>query len=166
MPDEPRLFDHLTVTEHLQFVARIYGVSDSSRKAGALLEEFELSDKLDALPDELSRGMRQKLMIACGLLHSPQALLFDEPLTGLDPIGIRRMKSSILARARQGAAAIVSSHLLHLVEEICDRVLIIRDGQKVVHGSLEAISVNLPQLRSDANLEEIFLTLTVSAGEL
>ncbi len=165
MPDEPRLFDHLTVSEHLQFVARIYGIPDADQRAAALLEEFELYDKHRALPAELSRGMKQKLMIACGLLHSPRALLFDEPLTGLDPIGIRRMKTSILGRARDGASIIVSSHLLHLVEEICDRILIIRDGCKVVHGTLEEISGELPQLREDASLEEIFLTITGNAGE-
>ncbi|NWG12178.1 MAG: ABC transporter ATP-binding protein [Acidobacteria bacterium] len=165
MPDEPRLFDHLTVAEHLEFAARVYGIPDAAQKAAALLEEFELRDKCHALPAELSRGMKQKLMIACGLLHSPKALLFDEPLTGLDPIGIRRMKSSILGRARQGASVIVSSHLLHLVEEICDRILIIREGRKVVHGTLQEISGALPRPAEDASLEEIFLTITGKAVE-
>ena len=70
------------------------------------------------MPGELSRGMKQKLVIACGLLHSPKVIFFDEPLTGLDPIGIRRMKDSILKRGREGAAIIISSHLLHLLEEV------------------------------------------------
>ena len=85
-------------------------------------------NKKDALPGELSRGMKQKLAIACGLLHSPKVIYFDEPLTGLDPLGIRRMKDSILKRARDGAAIIISSHLLHLVEEICSRILILKNG--------------------------------------
>src|SRR5262249_30310711 len=88
MPDEPLLFDYLTVSEHLQFTARLYQVPDAGERASALLEELELADKRDALPGELSRGMKQKLQIACGLLHRPQALVFDEPLTGLDPLGI------------------------------------------------------------------------------
>ena len=74
----------------------------------------------------------------------PRALLFDEPLTGLDPIGIRRMKSTILKRAQAGAAIIISSHLLHLVEELCDRVLILNQGRKVIHGSLEEIQKACP----------------------
>jgi ABC-2 type transport system ATP-binding protein len=165
LPDEPRLFEYLTVMEHLQFTARIYGVADWEPGARALLEELELSQKTAALPGELSRGMKQKLVIACGLLHSPKAILFDEPLTGLDPVGIRRMKSTIIKRAREGAAVIISSHLLHLVEELCDSVLILKTGQKVMHGSLEDISSGLPELRGDANLEEIFLRITGHADD-
>src|SRR4029077_10972788 len=110
--DEPRLFDYLTVEQHLNFVARIYQVADYEALANPLLEELEIADKRHALPGELSRGMKQKLAIACGLLHSPRVIYFDEPLTGLDPLGIRRMKDSILKRAREGAAIIISSHLL------------------------------------------------------
>jgi ABC-2 type transport system ATP-binding protein len=160
MPDEPRLFDYLTVMEHLQFTARIYGVAGYQQDAKDLLDELELWGKRDSLPSELSRGMKQKLVIACGLLHSPRAVLFDEPLTGLDPIGIRRMKSTILDRARGGTSIIVSSHLLHLVEELCDRVLILKEGRKIIHDSLEAISRSLPELQGDTNLEEIFFRVT------
>ena len=102
IPDEPALFDYLTVTEHLHFVARLYGVRDAAPRIPVLLEELELTAKANALPSELSRGMKQKLAIACGLLHQPSALLLDEPLTGLDPVGIRRMKETIAARAREG----------------------------------------------------------------
>jgi ABC-2 type transport system ATP-binding protein len=163
MPDEPRLFDYLTVMEHLQFTARIYGVGDFQRKAAELLEELELTEKRDAIPAELSRGMKQKLVIACGLLHAPTALFFDEPLTGLDPLGIRRMKSTILRRAHEGASIIISSHLLHLVEELCDSVLIIKGGRKVIHSSMDAILHSLPELKGDVNLEEIFFRVTEAA---
>ena len=87
IPDEPRLFEYLTVREHLAFVARLYGVKDPKPRAQALLEELELTGKEDALPNTLSRGMKQKLAIACGLIHEPRAIMFDEPLTGLDQIG-------------------------------------------------------------------------------
>ncbi|HEY0152793.1 MAG TPA: ABC transporter ATP-binding protein, partial [Longimicrobium sp.] len=89
VPDEPALFSSLTVWEHLEFTARIYGVRDWQDDAAALLEELELAARRDSLADELSRGMRQKVAVACALLHGPAALLFDEPLTGLDPRGIR-----------------------------------------------------------------------------
>jgi ABC-2 type transport system ATP-binding protein len=160
LPDEPHLFDALTVDEHLALTARLYGVEDAAARGPMLLEELELSDKRGALPSELSRGMKQKLAIACGLLHEPKALFFDEPLTGLDPYGIRRMKRTILDRRARGAAIVVSSHLLHLVEEIADRVLILQGGRRVALGTLDEIRALAPGLSRDASLEEIFLTVT------
>jgi ABC-2 type transport system ATP-binding protein len=160
MADEPRLFEYLTVAEHLRLTGRIYNVPDFDARCKALLEELELTEKANALPAELSRGMKQKVAIACGLLHEPRALLFDEPLTGLDPLGIRRMKSTIVARGKTGAAVLVSSHLLHLVEEICTRVVIIDRGRKVADGTIEEISTRAAAIGS--NLEQIFLKVTGS----
>jgi ABC-2 type transport system ATP-binding protein len=162
MPDEPRLFEYLTVTDHLEFAARLYQVADAPRKAQALIEELELTGKERAFPSELSRGMKQKLVIACGLLHDPEALVFDEPLTGIDPGGIRRMKQTIVRRAQSGAAVIVSSHLLHLVEEICDRVLILVRGRAVLLGTLDEVRTSAGG--ADASLEDIFLRVTDTAG--
>ena len=158
--DEPRLFDYLTVWQHLNFVARIYQVADYETIGGRLLEELELANKKDALPGELSRGMKQKLAIACGLLHSPKVIYFDEPLTGLDPYGIRRMKDSILKRAHDGAAIILSSHLLHLVEEICTRLLILKTGKKIADGTLADVTRKFSEQTGDASLEEIFFRAT------
>ena len=159
MPDEPRLFDYLTVEEHLRFTGRLYDVRDAETRIPALLRELELAEKAGALPDELSRGMKQKLAIACGLLHEPKSLLFDEPLTGLDPAGMRRMKQTIVERARQGAAVILSSHLLHLVEEVCTRVLVIHRGRLVAIGTIPEIVGSRPDLQG-RSLEEVFLALT------
>ncbi|HEY6808063.1 MAG TPA: ABC transporter ATP-binding protein [Gemmatimonadales bacterium] len=159
MPDEPHLFDYLTVEEHLRFTARLYQVADVDQRIPPLLAELELAEKASALPGELSRGMRQKLVIACGLIHDPQGLVFDEPLTGLDPAGIRRMKQTIVDRARRGAAVLLSSHLLHLVEEICTRVLIIQRGKMIALGTIQEILDQRPDLRGKS-LEDIFLTLT------
>jgi ABC-2 type transport system ATP-binding protein len=158
--DEPRLFDYLTVRQHLNFVARLYGVADHEAIAQPLLEELEIADRLDSLPAELSRGMKQKLAIACGLLHSPQVLMFDEPLTGLDPLGIRRMKDSIMKRARAGAAIILSSHLLHLLEEVCSHVLILKRGEKIADGTLAEIRARFGNGDSNANLEDVFIRAT------
>jgi len=158
--DEPRLFDYLTVWQHLNFIARIYQVADYERIGRELLEELEIANKKDALPGELSRGMKQKLAIACGLLHSPRVIYFDEPLTGLDPIGIRRMKDSILKRAKDGSAIIISSHLLHLVEEICTRILILKNGRKIADGTLAEITRTFSEQSGDASLEEIFFRAT------
>lgn len=158
--DEPRLFEYLTVWQHLNFVARIYGVTDFEPLGRTLLEELEIADKRDRLPGELSRGMKQKLALACGLLHSPKVMYFDEPLTGLDPYGIRRMKDSILKRAEEGAAIILSSHLLHLVEEICSHVLILKNGKRIVHGPMAEIREQFSQQSGDATLEEVFFRAT------
>jgi ABC-2 type transport system ATP-binding protein len=163
-PDEPRLFDYLTVNQHLEFTARIYNVADWKERSGALLEELEIAGKVDKLPSELSRGMKQKLVIACGLLHAPEVIFFDEPLTGLDPIGIRRMKNSILKRSREGAAILISSHLLHLLEEVCSHVLILKSGQKIIDGALDEVRQRFSET-SDANLEEVFFRATGEGQE-
>lgn len=160
LPDEPRLFEYLTVRQHLEFVARIYHVADAVRIGQELFAELELSDKINSLPGELSRGMKQKLAIACGLLHAPRVIFFDEPLTGLDPLGIRRMKDSIVKRSRDGAAIIISSHLLHLVEEICTHLLILKGGRKIADGTLSEVRRQFAALGDGARLEEIFLHAT------
>jgi ABC-2 type transport system ATP-binding protein len=162
IPDEPQLFDYLTVEEHLRFIGRLYGVVDAPARIPPLLQELELSEKRQALPTELSRGMRQKLAIACGLLHDPGALILDEPLTGLDPAGIRRMRATIAARARAGAAVILSSHLLHLVEELCTKLLVIHRGRTVAYGTFAEIVAERPQL-AGRGLEDVFLALTSEA---
>jgi ABC-2 type transport system ATP-binding protein len=159
-PDEPRLFDYLTVRQHLAFVARIYGIADHEAVAQPLLEELEIADRLESLPGELSRGMKQKLAIACGLLHAPQVVIFDEPLTGLDPLGIRRMKDSILRRARSGAAVVLSSHLLHLLEEVCSHVLILKRGEKIAGGTLAEVHERFSDGKADSSLEDVFIRAT------
>ena len=158
--DEPRLFDYLTVEQHLAFSARIYQVEHYQAKADVLLEELELAPKRACLPGELSRGMKQKLVIACGLLHDPKVIYFDEPLTGLDPIGIRRMKDSILKRARDGAAIIISSHLLHLVQEICSHILILKNGRKISAGTIQEIARQYAEHPGETNLEAVFFRAT------
>ena len=159
-PDEPRLFDYLTVRQHLNFVARIYGVPDHEVLAQPLLDEFEIADKADQLPGELSRGMKQKLAIACGLLHRPAVMFFDEPLTGLDPLGIRRMKDSIVKRARDGATIVLSSHLLHLLEEVCSHVLILKQGEKIADGTIAEVASRFSNGEANVSLEDVFLRAT------
>jgi ABC-2 type transport system ATP-binding protein len=164
-PDEPRLFEYLTVRQHLAFVARIYGVANHEAIAQPLLDEFEIADKADKLPAELSRGMKQKLAIACGLLHAPQVMFFDEPLTGLDPLGIRRMKNSIVQRARAGAAIVLSSHLLHLLEEVCSHVLILKRGEKIAAGTVSEVVAQFSNGEAGVSLEEIFIRATGGTEE-
>ena len=162
IPDDPRLFENLTVFDHLRFFGRLYRVADAAERIPALLREFDLEGKEDSLPGALSRGMKQKLSIACAFLHSPKALMFDEPLTGLDPFAIRKAKDAIVSRAREGAAILVSSHLLDLVEEIAHRVLIILGGLKAAHGTVAELKAQHPDLAAGARLEDIFMR--VAAG--
>lgn len=158
-PDEPRLFDYLTIRQHLQFTGRLYGVKDTAERGEELLRLLDLAEHADQLPTELSRGMKQKVALACGFLHRPQVMFFDEPLTGLDPIAIRRTKDIIVEQSRQGVAIIISSHLLHLLEEVCSHVLILRKGEKIAHGTLAQIREQHGEDGRSLTLEEIFIRL-------
>ena len=159
VPDTPNPFDLLTVAEHLHFTALAYKVDDAAARVGPLLEELELEEKRDALGNTLSRGMRQKLAFACAFLHDPKVLLLDEPLTGLDPKAIRSVRDSIRSRADAGAAVIVSSHLLDLVERLSDRVLVMHRGRKVALGTLGEIR-ETAAAGDGKSLEEVFFAIT------
>ena len=128
VPDDPQLFDDLSVEQHLKFQASVYGILDSGPPIVQLLEMFELEPKRHARASSLSRGMRQKLAICCAYLQQPKALLLDEPMTGLDPQAIRVLKRSIVKQSQLGAAVIISSHLLAMVEDICSHVLVLNAG--------------------------------------
>ena len=160
VPDEPRLFDYLTAWDHLTMMSRLYGVADGKQRGAALLEEFDLADRRHAFPSELSRGMKQKLMVAMALLHRPAAMVLDEPLTGLDPAAMRRMKDRVQRAAADGTAVILSSHMLHLVEELCGSMVILSHGRKLLEGDLGQIRSALPDLSGEADLEEIFIHAT------
>jgi ABC-2 type transport system ATP-binding protein len=159
IPDTVHPYDLLTVTEHLHFIALTYRIANAERKYAALLEELELADKKDEIASSLSRGMLQKLSLACAFLREPSVVILDEPLTGLDPRGIRNIKESIRRRAAAGTAFLLSSHLLVLVEALCDQVLILHRGQKRAFGSLEEIR-SLASLHTDASLEDVFFAVT------
>jgi ABC-2 type transport system ATP-binding protein len=160
VPDDAPLFHDLTVEEHLSFYASIYQVSDARSKAVALLDEFELTSKLRTTASNLSRGMRQKLAICCAYLHDPQAILFDEPLTGLDPQGIRVFKRSLQERAAQGAAVMISSHMLAMVEDLCTHVLILDRGVQRFCGPVDELRTSFSHVDTAASLEDIFFAAT------
>jgi ABC-2 type transport system ATP-binding protein len=164
VPDDPHLFDVLTVWEHFRFTAAAYHLAPGwEAQAEDLLRMFELTEKRDALASELSRGMRQKVAIGCGYVHDPRAILLDEPLTGLDPRGIRTMKETIRDRAARGAAVIVSSHLLSLVEDLCTSVLMMHRGKLVIHGKLDELRQQIDELGNRETLEDLFFRLTEAA---
>jgi ABC-2 type transport system ATP-binding protein len=160
VPDEPKLFDLLSVAEHLEFAAAAYRVADAAAKSVVLLNAFELTEKKDALTQELSRGMRQKVAICCAYLHDPPAILFDEPLTGLDPRAIRTLKDSFHERAKAGAAIIISSHLLSLVEDLCSHLLILDRGRARFFGPIDEARSAYADVDGGKSLEEIFFRAT------
>jgi ABC-2 type transport system ATP-binding protein len=163
VPDDPQLFRDLTVEQNLAFTASAYQVANPDSKALELLETFQLTPKRQALVSELSRGMRQKLAICCAYLHAPQALLLDEPITGLDPHGIRMFKNSVVQQADRGCAVIISSHLLSVVEDICTHVLILNSGQQRFCGSLDDFRSTFAADNSSASLEEVYFLATDQA---
>ncbi len=165
VPDDPKLFDALTVWEHLRFTAAAYRVDDWLVKGAELLDQFELMDHRQKLAQELSRGMRQKVAICCAYLHDPAAVLFDEPLTGLDPRGIRQMKASVGQRAAAGAAVVVSSHLLALVEDLCTHLLILHKGRRLFFGPV-AEARGAMGAEGGASLEEVFFRATEGNSKL
>jgi ABC-2 type transport system ATP-binding protein len=160
VPDDPHLFDTLTVWEHLEFTASAYRVPNFAPAAEELIARFELTETRNTIAQELSRGMRQKVAICCAYLHNPRAILLDEPLTGLDPRGIRVMKQSIRERAAAGSAVMVSSHLLALVDDLCTDLLIVHHGKRLFFGPLAEAHASFAGLDQDASLEELFFRAT------
>jgi len=155
IPDDPRLFDTMSVWEHLAFTAAAYKLKDWEAEAEALLLSFELTHKRDTLVHNLSRGMRQKVAIACAFLHDPKVILFDEPLTGLDPQGIRGIQKAIRERAQAGAAIIIS-----LVENLCTHVMVLNLGECRRFGTMRDVLNEVGQTNNNSTLEEAYFSIT------
>lgn len=158
VPDDPALFDGLTVWEHVRFTAAMYRVPDYVETATRLLEVFDLWEKRGETCGGLSRGMRHKAGLCLAFLTRPRLLLLDEPLAGLDPRAIRALKTRLRRLAAGGASVILSSHLLHLIEDLCAEVLVMAGGKRRCQGSVQGLSETAAQ--SGKGMEEIFLDLT------
>lgn len=159
VPDDSLLFDHLTGEEYLQFIGRMYGLARSMAKERAmeLLRLFELDGEERKLVGEYSKGMRKRLAMSAALIHRPRLFLMDEPFEGVDAVGARLMKDILLEQVRHGVTVFLTSHVLDVVERLCDRLAIIHHGKILVEGTL-------PELRAQAEagastLEQIFVRL-------
>lgn len=128
IPEMPAVYDLLTVSEHLEFIARAYQLTDWEGYADELLSRFELTDKKDKLGKELSKGMQQKVSICCALLHRPKVAIFDEPLVGLDPHAIKELKDIFVELKQAGASVLISTHMLDSVEDYWDVAHIMMNG--------------------------------------
>jgi len=138
VPDESLLFDHLTGGEFIEFVGRIYGLDRTvaRERSEELLHLFELASTGRKLIAEYSKGMRKRVAMAAALIHRPELFLMDEPFEGVDAVGARLMKDILLEQVRHGATIFLTSHVLEVVERLCDRVAIINEGRLVVEGSM------------------------------
>lgn len=154
VPEMPAVYDLLTVGEHLEFIARAYSLNGWEGYAASLLERFELADKKDKLGKELSKGMQQKLSICCGLLHRPRAVIFDEPLVGLDPHAIKELKDVFRELKRDGASVLISTHMIDSVEDYWDIAHI------MMNGAFAATMHSDPAEQGEKTLEELFFEIT------
>jgi ABC-2 type transport system ATP-binding protein len=138
VPDESLLFDHLTGGEFIEFAGRIYGLERgvARERSAELMELFELTGSSRKLINEYSKGMRKRVAMAAALIHRPQLYLMDEPFEGVDAVGARLMKDILLEQVRHGATIFLTSHVLEVVERLCDRVAIINEGRLVLEGSM------------------------------
>lgn len=161
VPDESLLFDRLTGGEFLEFVGRMYGLARplAIHRAQELLELFELANERRKLIAEYSKGMRKRVAMAASLIHRPELFLMDEPFEGVDAVGARLMKDILLDQVRHGATIFLTSHVLEVVERICDHVAIINRGKIVTEGAMK-------DLREGAEtLEDVFVRVVGAERE-
>jgi len=145
--------------KHLQFIASAYEVGQWEEKAEALLKMFEIWDKKDEFVKTLSKGMRQKLSLCCGVVSDAQMLFLDEPMVGLDPKAIKNLKDLIYRLKDEGKTLFISTHLLDPIETVCNRVIVLKKGKIIAQGSLEDLRLKLGG-EKNASLEEVFLEVT------
>jgi ABC-2 type transport system ATP-binding protein len=159
VPDDTLLFDYLTGFEYLEFVARLYGLDRKvARERGReLLNLFELEGNERKLIGEYSKGMRKRIAMAAALIHRPQLFLMDEPFEGVDAVGARLMKNILLDQVRQGATVFLTSHVLDVVERLCDEIAIVDKGKVIAQGTIKELSAQTPE--SSTTLEDIFARL-------
>ena len=162
IPEMPSLYPNLTVSEHMEFIARAYRMSGYKERIDMLLQRFELDDKRRKFGDELSKGMQQKLNICLGLLPDPSMLLLDEPMIGLDPHAIKELKSTIEEMRAQGKTLLVSTHIIDSVDMLWDRTLIMQQGHIRANVTREELD------RDGRTLEELFFAVTegVERGDM
>jgi len=160
IPDRPFLYEKLSGGEFLRFVAGLWGKDESvsEQRVAGLLDLFSLSEWRDELIESYSHGMRQKLLIISALIHQPELIVVDEPMVGLDPRSARILKDLLRAFVDRGGTVFLSSHTLEVVEAVCDRIAIIREGDIIALGTMDDLRDQVDS--GEAHLEEIFLKMT------
>ena len=154
IPEMPAMFPLLSISEHITLMAHAYGIKNYENRSEELLRLFDLWDKKDKYGSELSKGMQQKVSICSALITEPSVLLVDEPMIGLDPKAIKNMKEILVELKNNGTTILVSTHLLDSVQELWDRILIMKDGEFVLSGAKDELDFK------DKTLEDIFFEFT------
>jgi ABC-2 type transport system ATP-binding protein len=164
VPESPRLYEFLTATEYLDFIADVRGLSYEEKKEriGRLIEALDLEGKQGETISGYSQGMKQKVAIMGAILHRPKVLLLDEPLNGLDPKSARVVKELVHSLAKDGVTTVFSTHILEIAEAICDRLTILQNGRVLAEGTAQELreKAGLP----GSGLEDVFLKLTGTKG--
>lgn len=163
VPEKPYIYPEMTALEYLKFFADLYEVDHPIKRAYAMLEKLRLADAANKRLGTFSRGMQQKVHIARALLHDPELLLLDEPVSGLDPYGIREVRDLIKEFKSRGGTVFISSHLLSEVEKVCTRVAIMNHGRLLAEETMEGIKEKFAgdmTVERELSLEDVFLTLT------
>jgi ABC-2 type transport system ATP-binding protein len=160
IPDQPFLYDKLTGREFIAFVGGLFSLSgdELKRRIDRIIGHFEMGDWVDKLTEDYSQGMRQRISIAAALVHNPRIIIIDEPLIGLDPRSARVVKDTLKSLTRQGVTVFMSTHSLHVVEELCSRISIIKAGKIIFHDTLDKLDSF--RERTDGKFESVFLELT------
>lgn len=155
IPDNPDIYDSLTGIQYLNFIADIFKVDKTTRKAiiDKYASEFELTNDLNNLISSYSRGMKQKLVIISALVHSPKLLILDEPFVGLDPKATYLVKKAMVEFCENGGAIFFSTHVLEVAEKLCNKLAIIKNGKLLITGKMEEVI-------KDSTLEDVFMELT------
>lgn len=158
VPELAELYDVLTPMEYLRFTGALYGLDEdvASERASRMMNAFGLGSNLNQRMDSFSKGMRQKVLIASGLLHNPDLIILDEPLSGLDANSVIVIKDLISRLAKEGKTIFYCSHMMDVVEKVSDRIVLIDDGRIVANGTFE----ELKRMAGDKSLEQIFASLT------
>ena len=164
LPDDPMLYNKLKPLEYLEFVAGLWGMNPALAQAKAveLLTWLDLAQHTDELTEGFSRGMKQKLALAGALIHAPELIILDEPLTGLDAAAARQVKDVLLKHVEQGGTVILTTHILEVAERLAERIGIIQRGKLIAEGTLDELRQQTNN--GAASLEEVFLQLTDGAA--
>jgi ABC-2 type transport system ATP-binding protein len=157
--DEPMIYDKLTPYEYLEFVAGLWRIDAATAEARTrhLIEWLDLGPHAHERCESFSRGMRQKVALAGALVHEPQLIILDEPLTGLDAGSARQVKDVLLARVRAGCTVLMTTHILEVAERMAERIGVIANGRLIAEGTLDELRIKSG--RREKNLEDVFLTL-------
>ena len=160
IPETPSLYEELTLREHIEVTAMAYGIpkDESMKRAESLLKTFRLENRLDWFPVNFSKGMKQKVMVLCAFLIQPSLYIIDEPFLGLDPLAINALLELMVTMKEQGAAILMSTHILATAEKYCDRFIVLHEGEVRAQGTLQELQAefNLP----GSSLDEIYIALT------